>query len=64
MKIMYNPATCNHYGVCCEEAPELFSFAEDGSLVIQSFEIPPDLEDKARDACMMCPTQSIQVDQE
>ena len=32
MKLMYNPATCNHYGVCCEQAPELFSFAEDGSL--------------------------------
>jgi ferredoxin len=26
--------------------------------------VPPDLEDKVRDACMMCPTQSIQVEQE
>ena len=64
MKIMYNPATCNHYGVCCEQAPELFSFAEDGSLLIHTYEVPRGLEDKARDACMMCPTQSIQIDQE
>lgn len=64
MKIMYNAATCNHYGACCEEAPEIFSFAEDGSLQITSYEISADLEDKARDACMMCPTQSIQVEEE
>ena len=64
MKIMYNPATCNNYGVCMEEAPEVFSFAEDGSLRIQTYEIPPDLETKVRDACMMCPTQSLQIEQE
>jgi ferredoxin len=64
MKIMYNPSTCNHYGVCVEESPEVFSFAGDGSLVIQTYDVPPDLEDKVRDACMMCPTQSIQVEQE
>jgi len=64
MKIMYNPSTCNHYGVCVEEVPEVFSFAEDGSLLIQSYEVPRDFEDKVRDACMMCPTQSIQVDEE
>ena len=60
MKIKYVAETCNHYGVCCEEAPELFSFNEDGSLKIAS-QVPPELEDKARDACMMCPTQSIEV---
>ena len=63
MKIMYNPATCNHYGVCCEEAPEIFSMADDGSLMIRTYAIPADLEDKAREACMMCPTQSIQVEE-
>ncbi len=45
-------------------APEVFSFAEDGSLLIQTFDVPPNLEDKVRDACMMCPTQSIQVEEE
>ena len=47
MKIKYVAETCNHYGVCCEEAPELFSFNEDGSLKIAS-EVPPELENKAR----------------
>ena len=61
MKIKYDADTCNHYGVCCEEAPEIFSFNEDGTLKIES-EVPPELEDKARDACMMCPTQSIQIE--
>lgn len=64
MRLMYNEATCSHYGVCCEEAPELFSFAEDGSLQIRSYDVPSDLEEKARDACMMCPTQSIQIEEE
>ena len=64
MKIMYNPSTCNHYGVCIEEAQEVFSFAGDGSLLIQTYDIPSNLEDKVRDACMMCQTQSIQVEEE
>ena len=64
MKLMYNAATCNHYGVCLEEAPEVFSFAEDGSLLIQTYNIPEALEEKVRDACMMCPTQSIQIEDE
>ena len=64
MKLMYNPATCNHYGVCVEEAPEVFSFAADGSLSIQSYDVSPELEVKVRDACMMCPTQSIQIEEE
>ena len=64
MKLMYNAATCNHYGVCIEEAPEVFSFAEDGSLLIQTYNVTADLEDKVRDACMMCPTQSMQIENE
>ncbi len=64
MKIMYNAATCNHYGACIEEAPEVFSFAEDGSLRIQTYDISRSLEDKVRDACMMCPTQSVQIEDE
>ena len=64
MKIMYNPSTCNHYGVCVDEAPAVFSFAGDGSLLIQSYDVPTHLEDRVRDACMMCPTQSIQIEEE
>jgi len=64
MKIMYNPSTCNHYGICMEEAPEIFSFADDGSLLIQTYDIPEALEEKVRDACMMCPTQSMQIEVE
>ena len=64
MKIMYNPSTCNHYGVCMEEAPEVFSFADDGSLLIQTYDIPEALEEKVRDACMMCPSQSMQIEVE
>ncbi|MBW2191535.1 MAG: ferredoxin, partial [Deltaproteobacteria bacterium] len=54
----------NHYGACVEEAPQVFSFKEDGSLLIQTYDVPPDLETKVRDACMMCPTQSVQIEEE
>ncbi|MDH3200843.1 MAG: ferredoxin [Myxococcales bacterium] len=64
MKIMYNESTCNRYGVCVEEAPEVFSFAEDGSLVVATYQPLEELQDKVRDACMMCPTQSLEVEEE
>jgi ferredoxin len=63
MKITYVKDTCNRYGICVEEAPEVFSFAEDGSLVIDNAEPPPELHEKVRDACMLCPTQSIQIEE-
>ncbi len=64
MRIMYNEATYIRYGVCVEEAPEVFSFAEDGSLVIATYQPPEALQDKVRDACMMCPTQSLEIEEE
>ncbi len=50
--------------MCVEEAPEVFSFAEDGSLLIATYDPPENLQVKVRDACMMCPTQSIQIEDE
>ena len=63
MKIRYVEENCNGYGICIDEAPEIFSFAEDGSLVIANHEPPPELQQKVRDACMLCPTQSIQIEE-
>ena len=63
MRVVYEEETCNRYGICVDEAPEVFAFAEDGTLVILVEEPPPELLEKVEDACRMCPTQSIRLEE-
>ena len=64
MRIHYREATCNRYGTCVDEAPEVFEFASDGRLIVLMESPPPELHQKVRDACMLCPTQSLRLEEQ
>ena len=61
IKIHWDSEVCNSYGACVLEAPEVFSLADDGTLVIATFEPSAEFEGKLREACAMCPTQSLSI---
>ena len=63
MKVVFNEATCNQAGECVEEAPEVFSWADDGSLVIKAGAVADDQLVRVRDVCRLCPTQSLRLDE-
>lgn len=59
--LQWDSTVCNSYGACVLEAPEVFSLADNGALVIATLTPSRELEDKLRDACAMCPTQALSI---
>jgi ferredoxin len=61
MRLVLNEELCSQHGQCVGAAPELLGFGDDGKLRILVEPIPKDLEEAARDACDLCPTQSLSL---
>jgi ferredoxin len=62
MKVRVDPDKCQGHTLCAMEAPALFSLSEfDGHSTATSEEVPPELEDAARDAAATCPEQAIVI---
>jgi ferredoxin len=60
MKVRVDPELCQGHTLCAMTAPELFGLRdEDGHAYPLGDEVPPELEDKAREAARSCPEQAI-----
>lgn len=59
MKLWVDPDKCFGHALCCEEAPELFGWDDDVRQAVATGDVPPGLEEKARDAVRFCPEQAI-----
>lgn len=62
MKVRVDPELCQGHTLCAMTAPELFGLGdEDGHAFVltDAGEVPPELEDKAREAARSCPEQAI-----
>jgi ferredoxin len=60
MKVHVDPELCQGHTLCAMTAPELFGLRdEDGHAHAIENDVPPELEDKARDAARSCPEQAI-----
>jgi ferredoxin len=53
---------CHKYGVCQQEAPEVFALRSDDRLRYDSAP-RPELAEQVRSAARLCPMQAITVDQ-
>ncbi|MGB9338582.1 MAG: ferredoxin [Polyangiales bacterium] len=62
MKIVFDRDKCKLHAQCRGAAPELFSFAADGSLVILDENPPEDLREALQDAVDACPEQAISIE--
>ena len=62
MKILYDREKCKLHAQCRGAAPELFSFAADGSLVILDENPPEELREALQDAVDACPEQAISIE--
>ena len=61
MKIVFDRNKCKLHAQCRRAAPELFSFADDGSLVILDENPPEELREALQDAVDACPEQAISI---
>jgi ferredoxin len=62
VKIIHNAEICSFHGECVEVAPEVFGWNDDDSLHIKLPEPPPEHHLAVRDACRLCPTQSLSLE--
>jgi ferredoxin len=61
MKIIFDRDKCKLHAQCRGAAPELFSFAPNGSLVILDENPAEDLREALQDAVDACPEQAISI---
>ncbi len=54
-----NPIMCDGHGLCAELLPELIRLDDWGFPIIDTPEIPPELEGLARKAVDACPTLAL-----
>lgn len=62
MKLVFNRQTCDGHGRCLEAAPSLMAWGTDGKARLVKAELETQKEIvEAEDACMACPTQSLDI---
>lgn len=54
---------CISCGICPDVCPEVFQFGDDGLAHPIVDEVPPEVEDKARQACEECPVDAITLEE-
>lgn len=60
MKITIDRPTCQAYGNCADEAPEVFDLDDLGYVrLVGDEQIPADLEQEARAAVLSCPARAL-----
>jgi ferredoxin len=61
MRIVHDKELCANHGQCVGAAPELFKFADDGSLIVIDPNPPEELREAAQDAVDICPVQALSI---
>ncbi|MFB4309692.1 ferredoxin [Actinomadura sp. GTD37] len=61
MQVSVDPDRCQGHARCWEICPEVFELDEQGHGAAPVGEVPPELQDKARDAARNCPERAITV---
>ena len=65
MKVWVDPERCQGHTLCSMIAPDCFQLSDiDGSSSAVSEEVPPDQQDRVREAAQSCPEQAILVTDE
>jgi ferredoxin len=59
MKASVDPDRCQGHARCWDICPEVFSLDDEGHSYVPVPEVPPELEDKARQAEDNCPERAI-----
>ena len=60
-KVVINKPACCGYGICAEICPEVYKLDANGIVYVDSETVPPDLEERAREAADACPQSALAI---
>jgi ferredoxin len=61
MRVAVDADRCEGHARCWSICPEVFELDDEGHAVVVVEEVPPELEERARDAATNCPERAITV---
>lgn len=61
MKITVDRAVCAGHALCALRAPRVYVLDEDGYCASDGQDVPPELEDEARQGAVNCPERAIKL---
>jgi ferredoxin len=61
MKAIVDQDTCTGCELCAQSCPDVYSMTDEGTAVAIASEVPPNLEDSAREAAEGCPVDAISI---
>jgi len=63
MTAIVDKSLCIGCGICAEICPEVFEIGDDGKAQVKINPVPPEIEDRCRDAADQCPESAIKIDE-
>jgi ferredoxin len=61
MKVVVDPDVCQGHARCWEICPEVFELDEEGHSQAIAGDVPPEFEEKVKEAAANCPERAIQI---
>ena len=61
MKVQVDARICAGFSACLGVCPEVFELHDDGYAVVRVGEVPPELEERVREAVSQCPSGAISI---
>ena len=63
MTVRIDTDLCTACGLCVDDVPDVFKMGEEGIAHTIVDEVPPDVEDQAREAAESCPVDAISIEE-
>lgn len=63
LRVIADRSRCCGYGLCAQMCPQVYKLDENGLVVLESDQVPPGLEEEAREGAAACPAEALVIEE-